>query len=54
LIFGLCFDQHLGDRRRQRRLAVIDVPDRPDVHVRLAAVKFLFRHLDLPDPVWTL
>jgi hypothetical protein len=23
---------------------VIDVPDRPNVHVRLAAVKFLFRH----------
>jgi hypothetical protein len=23
---------------------VIDVPDRPDVDVRLAAVKFLFRH----------
>jgi hypothetical protein len=23
---------------------MIDVSDRPDVHVRLAAVKFLFRH----------
>jgi hypothetical protein len=23
---------------------VIDMPDRPDVYVRLAAVKFLFRH----------
>jgi hypothetical protein len=37
--------QHLGDRRRQRRLAVIDVPDRPDVDVRLAAVKFFLRHM---------
>ena len=27
--------QHLRDRRRKRRLAVIDVPDRPHVHVRL-------------------
>ena len=27
--------QHLRDRRRQRRLAVIDVPDRPNVYVRL-------------------
>jgi hypothetical protein len=23
---------------------MIDVPDRPDVHVRLGALKFLFRH----------
>jgi hypothetical protein len=23
---------------------VIDVPDRPDIYMRLAAVKFLFRH----------
>jgi hypothetical protein len=39
--------QRLGDRRRQRRLAMIDVSDRPDVHVRLAAVKFLFCHFYL-------
>ena len=37
---GLC--QNLGDRRRQRRLAVIDVTDRPDVAMRLGAVEFLF------------
>ena len=36
--------QHLRDCRRQRRLAVIDMPDRPDIDVRLAAVKFFFRH----------
>ena len=36
--------QDLGDGRRQRRLAMIDVPDRAHVHVRLAAIKFLFRH----------
>ena len=35
--------QHLGDRRRQRRLAVIDVPDRPHVHVRLRTVKLFLR-----------
>ena len=44
LILRIVLGQHLGDRRRQRRLAVIDVPDRPDVHVRLAAVKFFLRH----------
>ena len=36
--------QHLGDRRRQRRLAVIDVPDRPDIQVRLIALKLFLRH----------
>ena len=36
--------QYLGDRRRQRRLAVIDVPDRPHVHVRLRTIKFFLRH----------
>ena len=36
--------QHLGDRRRQRRLAVIDVSDRPDIAMRLVAVEFLFGH----------
>jgi hypothetical protein len=38
--------QHLGDGGRQRRLAVVDVPNRPHVDVRLAPVKFLFRHLN--------
>jgi hypothetical protein len=36
--------QHLRDRRRQRRLAMVNVTNRPNIHVRLAAVKFLFRH----------
>ncbi len=36
--------QHLGDRRRQRRLAVVDVTDRPDVDVRLGPLKFRLRH----------
>ena len=36
--------QHLRDRRRQRRLAVIDVPDRPHVHMRLRTIKFFLRH----------
>ena len=40
--------QNLGDRRRQRRLAVIDVTDRADVAVRLGAVEFLFGHGSLP------
>src|SRR6185369_16829365 len=36
--------QHLRDRTRQRRLAVIDMPDRPDVHVRLRPIKLLLGH----------
>src|ERR1035437_3215181 len=32
--------------RRQGCLAVIDVPDRPDIHVRLAAVEFFLCHAD--------
>src|SRR6056297_2790472 len=34
----------LGDRRRQRRLAVVNVPDRADVAVRLAAFKLCLCH----------
>ena len=43
--------QHLRDRRRQRRLAVIDVPDRPDVDVRLAAIEFFLCHAHAFVPV---
>jgi hypothetical protein len=42
--------QHLGDRRRQGGLAVIDVPDRPDIHVRLVALEFFLRH-NLSEPL---
>ena len=43
------FGQHLGDRRRQRRLAVIDVADRADVAVRLGPFEFLFGHRGSPS-----
>jgi hypothetical protein len=36
--------QHLGDRRRQRRLAVIDMADRADVAMRLVPVEFRLGH----------
>src|ERR1700686_3260009 len=36
--------QYLGDRRRQRRLAMVDVTNRPYVAVRLCPLKFFFRH----------
>jgi hypothetical protein len=36
--------QRLGDRRRQRRLAVVDVSNRAHIHVRFPAYKFLFAH----------
>jgi hypothetical protein len=35
---------HLRQRRRQRRLAMVDMTNRADVHVRLASLKFLFGH----------
>ena len=40
---------HLRERRRQRRLAVIDVADRAHVHVRLGTVELLLRHCS-PSP----
>src|SRR5207244_8304820 len=42
---GVAFlGQHGGDGSRQRRLAVIDVTDGPDVDVRLIALELLLRH----------
>src|SRR5881409_3476230 len=35
---------HLRQGRGQRRLPVVHVPDRPDVHVRLAPLVFRLRH----------
>ena len=40
--------QNLGDRRRQRRLAMVDVTDRADVAVRLVPFKFFFGHGSAP------
>ena len=37
--------QHLGDGRRQRGLAVVDVTDGADVHVRLGPLELRLRHL---------
>jgi hypothetical protein len=36
--------QRLRDRRGERRLAVVDVTDGADVHVRLGALELLLRH----------
>ena len=41
------FRQHLGDRRRQRRLAMVDVTDGSDVAVRFITFKLCFGHLTL-------
>src|SRR6185295_18242054 len=37
--------QHHRDRRRQRRLPVVHVPDRSHVHVRLRTLELRFGHL---------
>ena len=42
--------QHLRDGRRQGCLAVIDMPDRPDIDVRFAAVEFFFTHGEKSSP----
>jgi hypothetical protein len=39
--------QHFRDRRRQRRLPVVNVTNRPYVAVRLCPFKFFFRHFAL-------
>ena len=39
--------QNLGDRRGQGRLAVVHVPDRAHVRVRLGPLEFRLRHLSL-------
>ena len=41
--------QHLGDRRRQRGLAVIDVTDGPDVAMRLRTLEFFLSHVGSPS-----
>ena len=46
-IVGAVLAEVLGDRRGQRRLAVVHVPDRADVHVRLGPLKLCLRHLGL-------
>src|SRR5437773_1577792 len=45
--------QHMRHRRRQRRLAVVHVSDRPHVHVRLGPLKFTLGH-DVFLPAVTL
>src|SRR5438094_747856 len=37
--------RHLGERRGQSGLPMVDVPDGADVHVRFAAIEFFFGHV---------
>ncbi len=37
----------LGDSGAERRLSVVDVADRTDVHMRLVALELLFGHIKL-------
>jgi hypothetical protein len=44
-VLGLALQgEVLGDRRGQARLAVVDVADRADVHVRLGSLELLLGH----------
>ena len=40
------FRRHLRQRRRQRRLPVVDVPNRPHVHMRFRPIELFLRHFD--------
>ena len=42
------FGQYLRNRRRQRRLTMVNVTNRANVAVRLVTYKILFRHLSSP------
>src|SRR6202158_686774 len=44
LHLGVVLRQYFGDRRRQRRLAVVNVTNRSNVDVRLTALEFFLRH----------
>ena len=48
LVVRVVLRQHLRDRRRQRRLAMIDVTNRPNVYVRLRPVKLFLAHCYSP------
>src|SRR6266404_9394086 len=49
LHLGVVLRQHLGDCRRQRGLAMVNVTNRPNVHVWLTAFEFLLGHMPLPS-----
>jgi hypothetical protein len=42
------FSKHLRDRRRQRRLAMIDVADRSDIAMRLGTFELFLGHRRKP------
>ena len=41
--------QHLRDRRRQRRLPMVNMTNRPNVQMRLVPLELLLRHRDSPS-----
>ncbi len=45
LHLGVVLGKHFRNCSRQRRFAVVDVPNRPHVYVRLTALEFLLRHV---------
>src|SRR5690625_3608437 len=47
-VIGLEITEILGDRRRQRRLAMVHMPNRPDVDMRLRPLELLLRHWSFP------
>ncbi len=48
LVIRLVFAKILRDRRRQRRLAMVNVTNRANVHMRLRTLEFTFCHVRSP------
>ena len=48
LVIRLVFAKILRDRRRQRRLAMVNVTNRANVHMRLRTLEFTFCHCIFP------
>jgi small GTP-binding protein len=44
-VLRISLRQHRRDRRRQRRLPMVDMPNRPDIYVRFRSIKFFLRHM---------
>src|SRR5690606_34648943 len=50
LVIGLELTKILRDRSRQRRLPMVNVTNRANVHMRLRALEFTFGHVTSPFP----
>ncbi len=50
LVGGVGARQHFGDGCRQRGFAMVDVPDRAHVHMRLGSLEYFLCHILMAPP----